>query len=332
MRSGAEYFVNPATPAQRRYEALRAYLLDGVSAQEVGRRFGYSPATVYQLASELRSGRAAFFTPGITGPAGPSKTNALAPRVLALRAENRSITEIATLLAADGIALSPQSVWTILRSAGHDRLPRRAGSRQQWPFARWTRSAHAGLCLLMPALVELRLEQLAAAAGSDVAHVGPPLWLELVRALRPGVEQELSHDEALGILFGLSALPTDAERGGLALRIGERRAAALAVALTRRMKALGLRPASPPEPDFDAALGLLRRDADKLLATTLLGSSSDAHVRSATDLLARQGLVYVSEDGVKLTLAGSPVAAVSELELVVPWWQGRPMRCAFGGG
>ena len=33
MRTGAEYFLNPATPAQRRYEALRAYLLDGVSAE-----------------------------------------------------------------------------------------------------------------------------------------------------------------------------------------------------------------------------------------------------------------------------------------------------------
>jgi hypothetical protein len=57
MRAGAEYFVEPGEPAHRRYEALRSYFVEEASAEEVGVRFGYSPATVHQLAAELRSGR-----------------------------------------------------------------------------------------------------------------------------------------------------------------------------------------------------------------------------------------------------------------------------------
>ena len=42
---------------QRRYEAVRCYFLDGLPAEQVGARFGYSAATVHQLAAELRAGR-----------------------------------------------------------------------------------------------------------------------------------------------------------------------------------------------------------------------------------------------------------------------------------
>jgi hypothetical protein len=59
MRPGAEYFVAPAEPAQRRYEALRAYFVGGLAAAEAGARSGYSAATMHQLASDLPSGQCA---------------------------------------------------------------------------------------------------------------------------------------------------------------------------------------------------------------------------------------------------------------------------------
>lgn len=36
MRAGGGYFLDPPEPPQRRYEALRAYLFEGVSAAEAG--------------------------------------------------------------------------------------------------------------------------------------------------------------------------------------------------------------------------------------------------------------------------------------------------------
>jgi transposase-like protein len=58
VRVGAAYFLEPSEPAQRRYEAMRAYFVDGLTASEVATRFGYSPASVHQMASELRRQRA----------------------------------------------------------------------------------------------------------------------------------------------------------------------------------------------------------------------------------------------------------------------------------
>ena len=39
MRDGAEYFTEPASAAQRRYQALRAYFTDEMPAAEVADRF-----------------------------------------------------------------------------------------------------------------------------------------------------------------------------------------------------------------------------------------------------------------------------------------------------
>src|SRR5438132_14388651 len=122
MRAGEEYFREPSEPAQRQYEALRAYFVDGLAAGEVTERFGYSPASVHQMASELRAGRAAFFRDSRPGPKGPRKAGRVRDRVLALRAQDRSIEEIAAELAADGTPVSAQTVWTILDAEGLDRL------------------------------------------------------------------------------------------------------------------------------------------------------------------------------------------------------------------
>ena len=48
--------------------------------------------------------------------------------VLALRAQDRSIDEIAAALAAAGTPVSAQTVWSILAAEGLERLPRRAAA------------------------------------------------------------------------------------------------------------------------------------------------------------------------------------------------------------
>jgi hypothetical protein len=77
MRAGAEYFLEPTEPAQRRYEALRAYVVEEAPAAEVGERFGYTPATVHQMAAELRAGKVSFFASSKPGPKGPRKAGTI---------------------------------------------------------------------------------------------------------------------------------------------------------------------------------------------------------------------------------------------------------------
>src|SRR5450756_1326962 len=178
MRAGGEYFLEPAEAVQRRYEALRCYFVEDASAESVGARFGYSPATVHQLAAELRAGRSSFFRSSKPGPKGSRKTHTIRDRVLVLRAADRSVTEIAQALTAQGDAVSAQTVWAILKSEGLERLERRgpAGSAPRlepvtakalgaWPTGARYDCDHAGLYLLLPAMVELGLDQLIGAAN-----------------------------------------------------------------------------------------------------------------------------------------------------------------------
>jgi hypothetical protein len=106
MRAGSEYFLEPSEPAQRRYEAMRAYFVDGLAAGEVAARFHYSPASVHQMASELRTGSAQYFRSPKPGPRSARKADRVREGVLRLRAEDRSIEEIAAALAAAGTPVS----------------------------------------------------------------------------------------------------------------------------------------------------------------------------------------------------------------------------------
>src|SRR5919198_4082217 len=164
MRPGAEFFTEPADPAQRRYEAMRAYFVEHLGAEEAGGRFGYSTATMYRMATDLRAGKAVFFASSKPGPKGPRKLPTLRERVLALRATDKSVKEIADALTAEGTPISHQSVWVIVSSEGLSRLPPRARrghgppprTEAVWaaPLAAWPAGArfacaHAGLYLLL---------------------------------------------------------------------------------------------------------------------------------------------------------------------------------------
>src|SRR5260221_6736754 len=70
VRAGAAYFTEPALASQRRYEALRAYIIEEMPAAQVADRFGYSTASVMQMATLLRRGQPVPFAPTKPGPQG----------------------------------------------------------------------------------------------------------------------------------------------------------------------------------------------------------------------------------------------------------------------
>ena len=73
MRAGAEFFTQPSGSAQRRYEAMRAYFVEDWPATRVADQFGYSTASVHQMATLVRSGRMRLFADARPGPKGPAK-------------------------------------------------------------------------------------------------------------------------------------------------------------------------------------------------------------------------------------------------------------------
>lgn len=262
MRAGSEFFTSPTEPAQRRYEALRAYLVDGQPAQVAGARFGYSAATMYQMAAELRAGKTAFFRSSKPGPKGPRQTATLRERVLDLRAQDRSVKEIADTLTADGTPISHQSVWVIVSSEGLSRLPPRArrghgpavrtdpvkaAALKQWPAGAVTDCAHAGLFVLFPAMVELGLDEVIAAGGypstsalSAWHSMASLLCLKLLRAGRVSHATELAADTALGLAVGLNVLPKATHATTYSYRVRREMNTAALSALVKRLRQIGL--------------------------------------------------------------------------------------------
>ncbi|MGH9289998.1 MAG: hypothetical protein ACRD0V_17175 [Acidimicrobiales bacterium] len=260
MRTGGTYFLEPAEPFHRRYEALRAYFVEGLSAAEVGERFGYSPATVHQLAAELRAGRAEFFRSSKPGPRGPRKAATVRDRVLVLRSKDLSVTDIAARLAAEDSPVSAQTVWAILHAEGIERLERRgpggppprtdpvkARAIGAWPAGVTWPADHAGLYLLLPALVELGFDEVVRAARypgttvlSSFHSVGSLLLLKCSRRGRAANAFPLGADPGLGLALGLVALPKATHLTSYSYRVRRSANVALMEALARRCRQVGL--------------------------------------------------------------------------------------------
>jgi transposase len=122
----ARYFLQPANPAHRQYEALRAYFVDGLPSAQAARRFGYSPGSFRVLCHHFRKHpHRQFFRTPAAGPPGQPRKSKLRQQIIDLRKKNLSIYDIARVLADEGQAISPAMVGIHLRQEGFARLPRR---------------------------------------------------------------------------------------------------------------------------------------------------------------------------------------------------------------
>jgi hypothetical protein len=263
LRQGAEYFLQPALVTQRRYEALRAYFVEDLPASQVADRFGYSTASVHQMATLLRSGKLRLFADSKPGPKGPRKaTGELRTKILRLRAQDHSVTEIASALTADGLPVSAQTVWQTLAAEGLPRLPRRDEGRRgspgrldpvkaakltAWPTGVRLPCDHAGLLLLFPAMAELGLDRLVTQAGypstsqlSAWRSIGTLLLAKCARRPRVHHLDALTDDAGLAFALGLSALPKATHLGSYSYRVRRQSNHTLLTGMVRALRPLGL--------------------------------------------------------------------------------------------
>jgi transposase len=284
VRQGAEYFTEPAGAAQRRYEALRAYFLDGMAAAEVADRFGYSTASVHQMATLLRKGRLALFAETRPGPKAPRKaTGTLRARALQLRAGGHSVTEIADALTAEGMPVSAQTVWQILEAGGLPRLPRRDDGRRGPPaklapvqaaaLPGWPAGAlslpcdHAGLLLLLPAMCQIGLPDLISQAGypstralTSWQSTGTLLLAKCARTPRVSHAGTLADDAGLAFTLGLTALPKTTHLGTYSWRVHRDSNQKLLSGLVAALRPLGL---ATGEAGFNCDFHAIRHHGDQ---------------------------------------------------------------------
>lgn len=232
------WFTAPEQLNQRRYEALRAFFVEGLTHAEAGARFGYTRWAMVNLVREHRAGRLELFAPprkpGPPPGTAPAKDRARA-RVIELRRDGLSSYEISTKLAGEGTPLNRTGVAEILTEEGFGRLlrhpepaasicPATPGRDTQLPrtarldFASWptrVETGKAGLLLLVPDLLALDLPALVRAAGYPGTRVVPAMsWLASLLALKLTRTRRVSHvddllltDPAAALFAGLSTLP-----------------------------------------------------------------------------------------------------------------------------
>ncbi len=131
----ADFFNRPTHPDHRRYEIVRTFYLEGLTAEEVARRFQIAPGTVYAIIRDFRAledpAADIFRPPDRRGRPPQEVSPALRERILTLRDYQLSVPDIKAQLDAEGIGvLGETAIRRVLRKAGRPRLPRRTRAQR----------------------------------------------------------------------------------------------------------------------------------------------------------------------------------------------------------
>src|SRR6266542_1784494 len=274
---GAEWFTTPAQVNHRRYEALRAFFVDGltyeISARLAAEGTPLNRTSVGEILAEEGFGRL------LRGPAPAEST-------------------------------SPAT-------AGRDtRLPRASViDFAAWPHRLDT--TRAGLLLVLPDLVALHLPGLIRRAGYPRTRVIPAtcwllslLALKLTRTRRVSHVDDLLADPAAGLLAGLGVLPKKSALTSYSYRLSHGHQRAFLAALDAQMISAGL--ATSEQAIFDLDFhAVLHWGDDPVLERHYVPKRSQ-RARSVLTFFAQDSgthnLVYANADLAKATQAREVIA------------------------
>ncbi len=333
---------------QRRYEALRAYFVDGLTYEQAGERLGYTRWAMINLVREHRAGKLELFAPPRRpGPApgtAPAK-DAARGRVTGLRRQGLSTYEISARLAAEGTPLNRTGVGEILAGEGFGRLIRRPepaesvsaatpGRDTTLPRAKVTDwdawpdrvdTTRAGLLLVLPDLAALDLPALAARAGYPGTTVIPAaswllslLALKLTRTRRVSHVDDLLSDPAAALLAGMAVLPKKSALTDYSYRLSHDHQQRFLAALDQKMIGQGL--ATAEEAIFDLDFhAVMHWGRDPALEKHYVPTRSQ-RARSVLTFFAQDSgncnLVYASAGTSKATQAREVIAFCDHWENV----------------
>lgn len=227
-----KFFLEPSSPKQRQYEAIRAYYVDELTGEEAAAKFGYTPGSFRQLLHEfVNDQNPQFFITPKRGPQAQPKKDRARETIIALRKQNYSVSEISEALKDIGIKLSAMAVDEVLKSEGFAPLPRRslrerpdrprpnveAGSDVRSfvvPEGVEFNTVCGGLFLFVPDLVRLNVSAIAEQAKLPGSKKIPPehalracLALKLWSVLRKSRVMSLVADPGLALFAGLNVFP-----------------------------------------------------------------------------------------------------------------------------
>ena len=131
MKPESLFFLQPEAAVHKRYEALRSFYVEGMTAQEVSAKFGYTVSTVYALARDFKillgskQPSSSFFIRPQPGRKQKSLDRGTGQLIVELRKKNLSVSEIKAILDSFGEKVSEKYIYNLLTREGFTRLPRR---------------------------------------------------------------------------------------------------------------------------------------------------------------------------------------------------------------
>lgn len=271
----ARFFLEPQTPVQRQYEALRAYFVEGLSSAEAARRFGYSPGGFRVLCHQFRHRNVKverFFQKSHRGPQSAPARDPVRELVVAMRKKNMSVYDIQRELAPRH-TISINALSVLLREEGFARLPRRrdeerptrakpepagtADARLVNLGPRIFRTRVAGLFLFVPLMREIDLSRVAAESGLPGSKMIPAeqalrtlLALKLIGKERKSHVMDLVFEEGLAVFAGLNVIPKHAYLSAYSSRIGRKGTHKLMGTWFQHVQKAGLRRGDSLDLDF----------------------------------------------------------------------------------
>jgi len=268
------FFLEPASPKQRQYEALRAFFVDQIPSAEAARAFGYTPGSFQVMCHHFRHHPApAFFVESRPGPRHQPKKSAARELIVELRKANYSVYEISAALKEQSLSLSPTAVREVLKAERFPALPRRldeerpahtgptvqpvADVRQFSLAPRSFPTRCGGLFLFLPLLARLDLQGLAATARLSHSKMIPAahalrscLALKLWCIERKSHVMPLAADPGLALFAGLNAIPKKSYLSESASRVSHAHTTALLAAFQEQIATERLLPGQSFNLDF----------------------------------------------------------------------------------
>jgi len=262
----ATFFTRPGSEWQRRYEALRASLVERLPDAVVAERFGYAVGYVRLLRYRFRHGMLDFHEPVPEGVARRHRVSTeTRQRIREWREKRLSAGQIAELLSEDGVDISVRTVERVLAEEGFPKLPRRTrlmlGQTAVGAAVpdrsdavslssldgRAFDSAGAGILLFAPFLAQLRIDEVVESARLPGTEAIPAVsyLLSFIAHKLLGTERyahvgDHGFDPGLGVFAGLNVLPKCTALSTYSYGLDEAHIQRLQQAFVRQAERLGL--------------------------------------------------------------------------------------------
>ena len=227
-----DYFLSPESNRQKQYEAVRAFIVENLSAEEVAEKFGYQVSTIYAIVRDVKAGKLQLFPLVEKGPKQRRTPIDYQEMIIEQREQNHSIHDIHDTLLASGINISSKTIERILKDNGFEKLARRSDMERGVtkknkliperaenldtpalePFS--YDCPVAGIYFFLPYIIESGIVEIvqkcklpkSSIIGSVQACLSM-LLLKLIGNERLSQMEAYDHESGLGIFAGLNVLP-----------------------------------------------------------------------------------------------------------------------------